>query len=72
MATLIGQKIVWGVTEPRPIVGAVPGRQRIRMRAKAAAVLFVRAEDGIRKFYLNDLGHAWSPSLEIGRNHRPS
>lgn len=64
-------KPVFGIQEPQPIVGAMPGKLRIRMRAKDVAKLFIKTEDGIRCFILKDCGDHWSPELEMARNHRP-
>lgn len=63
-------KIVFGVQEPKPIRGAPAGRQRIRMRNKSGAKLFVKTADGIRCFIIEDGGDHWfvDPKLEQGRN----
>lgn len=65
-------KIIFGVREPKPIVGAPEGRQRIRMRNKSFAKLFVKTSNGIRCFILQDGGDHWfvTPELEQGRNVR--
>lgn len=67
-----GFKIVFGVREPKPIIGAPAGRQRLRMRNTSTARLFVKSETGIRSFALIDMGHHWycDPKLEQGRNVR--
>ena len=65
-------KIVWGVQPVRPIVGAPDGKQRIRLRPKSVATLFVKTADGIRQFYLEHDGENWRPGIERGRNFRPN
>lgn len=54
-----GIKIVWGVREPMPIHNAPAGRQRLRMRNKSPVKLFIKTEDGIRCFALEDRGDIW-------------
>lgn len=73
MSTIIlrGTNIVFGVRDPKPVVGAPEGRQRIRMRLKDAARLFVKTADGLRGFYLSDEGDSWSVRSEFGRNFKP-
>lgn len=74
MSTVIyrGIKVVWGVREPKPIVGAPEGRQRLRMRNTSFVKLFVKSATGIRCFGLIDEGDTWrvDPKLEQGRNER--
>ena len=67
-----GVKIVFGVREPKPIVGAPAGKQRLRMRNGCSASLFIKTADGIRNFSLVDMGETWfcDPTLEKGRNLR--
>jgi len=67
-----GLKVVHGVRDLKPIFGAPEGRQRLRMRNDVAAKLFVKTNDGIRCFCLEDCGDRWfcNPKLEHGRNVR--
>lgn len=67
-----GKRIVFGIPELKPIQGAVPGRQRLKLRSRTPAYLFVQTADGIRKFHLEDCGSHWSPCVECGRNVRIS
>lgn len=69
MPIYTGMKVVYGVCEPKPIVGAPDGRQRLRMRSNGVARLFVKTPDGIRTFFLEDRGDTWfvNPRLEKGR-----
>lgn len=64
-------RVVLGVQELKPIIGAPDGRQRIRMRNTAVAKLFVRDAIGIRCFILADCGTHWTPVWEQARNARP-
>ena len=59
-------KLVWGVCDSKPIVGAPHGRKRLRMRGNDAARLFVKSNGIIRHFVLEDLGDRWfcNPGLE--------
>jgi hypothetical protein len=74
MANIVNgaSKCVWGVQDPKPIVGAPPGRQRLRLRNKDVARLFAKTQDGIRHFILVQDGENWAidPRLEQGRNIR--
>jgi hypothetical protein len=63
-----GINVVYGIREPKLIVGAPEGRQRLRMRNNSPAKLFVRTADGIRQFVLQDLGDRWFCYCEQGRN----
>jgi hypothetical protein len=56
-----------------PIFGAPEGKQRLRMRNKHFAKLFIKTPNGIRCFILEDCGDRWfcNPKLEQGRNLRP-
>jgi hypothetical protein len=65
-----GVKIVHGVREPKPIIGAPEGRQRLRMRSDSIAKLFVKTSDGIRQFVLEDCGQTWRACFEQARNLR--
>lgn len=67
-----GIKVDSGVREPKPIVGAPEGRQRLRMRNTSAARLFVKTSDGTRCFILLDDGDTWrvDEKMEQGRNLR--
>lgn len=65
-------KPVWGVQEPKPIVGLPPGKQRLRMRVKDAVKVYVRTEMGVRCFVLSDCGTHWGVAFETGRNYRPN
>jgi len=69
---IYGQKLVWGVREPRPIKGAPSGRYRLRMRKRDVVRLFVRTPLSIRVFALLDNGDHWVPAYELeqGRNER--
>lgn len=62
-------RVIWGVKEPRPIVGAPPGKQRLRMTNKSFAKLFVWNGKSIREFILIDDGDIWrvDPKLEQRR-----
>jgi hypothetical protein len=68
-----GIQVVYGVKEPKPIVGAPPGRQRLCLRNNCAAELFVRTPDGIRLFILVERLDCWLVDLRLehGRNYRP-
>ena len=63
-------RVIIGVREPKPIVGAPPGRQRLRMRYNRAVELFVKSAEGIRRFILEDRNDHWfcNPRLERGCN----
>lgn len=65
-------KPVWAIQNPKPILGAPEGKQRLRMRHRCEARLFVKTADGIRCFVLQDCGDHWEPWIEVGRNLRPS
>ena len=67
-----GIPIVFGVKNPKPIVGAPEGRQRLRMRNTQAAKLFVKTANGIRSFVLKEDGDHWAVALELeqGANYR--
>lgn len=67
---LVGIRVVWGVRGPKPIIGAPAGKQRLRMRGREPAKLFIKTSDGIRCFHIKDEGDHWSPFSEIGRNRR--
>ena len=66
--------LIWGVSdEIKPITDAPPGKQRIRMRRKDCAKLYVRDSKGIRSFILRDKGDHWEVDYDLGqgRNYRP-
>ncbi len=66
-------RVVFGVPkEIKPIVNAPAGKQRLRLRNKCAAQLFVKTLEGIRHFVLVDDGDVWRVdyALEQGRNKR--
>lgn len=65
-----GINVVRGVQEPKEIIGAPDGKQRLRMRSREYARLFVKTENGIREFALQDCGFCWRPVFEYGRNQR--
>jgi hypothetical protein len=65
-----GLNLVFGVRDMRPIYGAPPGRQRLRMRNDEFASLFVKTHRGIRHFMLLDCGDHWKPHAEQARNMR--
>lgn len=67
-----GFKIVHGIRELRPIFGAPEGQHRLRMRNDGAATLFVRTDNGLRAFALEDCGDRWfaNPKLEQRANLR--
>ena len=68
----LGRRIVFGVRPPLPIINAPPGRQRLKMRNKSAARLYVKTDSSIREFVLEDRGDHWfvDPKLEQGSNHK--
>lgn len=49
---------------------APEGKQRLRMRVKSVAYLFVKDAAGIRQFILLDEGANWKVGPETGRNLR--
>lgn len=66
-------KVLWGVPpEIKPIFDAPFGKQRLRLRNRSAARLFVKTPEGIRHFILVDDGDVWRVdySLEQGMNVR--
>lgn len=66
-----GEKIVWGSTvEIKPITNTPEGRQRLRLRHKRVAKLYVKTATGIKGFYVLDKGDHWevSDSLSFGSN----
>jgi hypothetical protein len=69
MTTILARKIVFGITDPLPLRGFPPGRARIRRRADAFALVFIRPpEGGIRRFAVEDRDGAWRPAFETGAN----
>jgi hypothetical protein len=65
-----GIKFVIGVPQIKPICNAPDGKQRLRLRSNAAAILRVRTAEGIREFFLADRGDHWAPIYEPGANWR--
>jgi len=66
-----GLKVIWGSEVTiKPIRNAPDGRQRLRLRRKREARLFVKTSNSIREFALKDSGDFWEPALEIGSNHK--
>ena len=68
MAMTIGEKHVFGVTEPLPPKGFPSGRLRWRIRNEDYTLARVKSADGIREFYVKEEGGHWIPSYEKGRN----
>jgi hypothetical protein len=64
----IGEKIVWGVRELKPITG-MAGKYRLRMRNTKPVELFERTEGGVKKWLLKDCGDHWEPIFTKGVNH---
>jgi len=67
-----GKTIVWGVRDLKPIRTDIVGRQRLRMRRKNEAQLFIKTATGVRGFYLREDNGHWVPEIEFGRNVRLS
>ena len=67
-AIVIGERCVFGIQDPKKIIGAPEGRQRLRLRSNGFARLFVKTDDGIREFCLEDGGDHWRVGFETGRN----
>lgn len=66
------REFVWGVPSAiPPILGLPPGRVRLRLRNKCHAMVFIKDDNGIRKFPLVKCRNFWwvDLSLEQGRNH---
>lgn len=63
-----GNPIVCCINEPKPILGAPPGKQRLRMRNDQLTELFVLTQSGVRRFFIKDCGSHWEPIYEMGRN----
>jgi len=69
MATLTkGIPHVFGVVDPLPLSGFPPGRIKLRMRPMNFAFAFVKTEEGIRKFAIQEKDGLWIPSFEQSRN----
>lgn len=67
---LFGIKVIFGVREPKPIVGAPAGRTRLCMRNDRVASLFVRTTTAIREFILEDRGDHWFADPELEQLYR--
>ena len=72
MAVQTGIKAPFGICEVKPIVGALPGRMKIRMRNKGFVRVYFKTENAIRCFIPEDKGDYWqiNHELEQGRNER--
>jgi hypothetical protein len=73
--TNFGIKLMFGVEPPLPLRGFPEGRARIRQRANAHTIVYIRPpEGGIRQFYVRSRDGAWWPAFERGanRNNLPS
>jgi len=62
--------VAFGVCEPKPLRHFPSGRSRIRMRNTDFVQVFIKTENGIRKYLARDCGDAWEPSYEQSANHR--
>lgn len=70
-AVIIGASdMVWGVKPPLPLKGFPSGRVKLRLRNTDFAQGFVKTADGIRRFYIAEVGGFWTPKFEQGANHR--
>jgi hypothetical protein len=65
---------IFGVHKPKPLRGFPPGKVRLRLRNTEFARGFVRDENGIRHFILQESEGFWEPmpGCEQGRNFRLS
>ena len=68
-AKIIEKNIVFGIMHIKPLHGFPNGRIRLRLRPNDFASVWVRTPDGIREFYIEDIGEKWIPAFEKGRNH---
>lgn len=68
-----GIKVVFGIPkEIKQIVNAPPGKQRLKMRPRKFTSLYVKTDDGIQHYALEDRGDCWhvNPALRQGMNCR--
>lgn len=72
MAVLVGLNgIIFGIQEPKPLVGFPEGKIRLRLRNEKFALARVRDAKGVREFLIREKDGAWTPFLESGRNITP-
>lgn len=62
--------VVFGVIAPKPIRSSLRGRFRVRLRVDEFTAVWVRNEDGIRKFHVADFGDHWQLCYEHAGNVR--
>jgi hypothetical protein len=65
-----GGHVVFGAVEAKPIVTALSGRFRCRMRNGDFTSVFVRDDHSFRAFLVVDFGDHWQLVFEHGANVR--
>lgn len=71
MATTYGiKKLAFGSTELKPLKGFPDGRIRIRIRNNEFVRVFVKTENEIQQFEVEDCGDYWTPYCETASNRR--
>lgn len=67
---MTGKTIAFGTDAPLPLKGFPRGKYRVRLRPNELAEVYVKTEDGIRKFAAEIVDGHWTPIAEIARNIR--
>lgn len=72
-ARVICGNAVFGMTEPKPIIGLPPGKLRLRLRNNAFSVGYLRTDTETIRFVISrdaDGNWIYDPKLITGRNAR--
>jgi hypothetical protein len=69
-ARVIGEAIVYGLHQPKPLAGFPSGRARVKMRNRTGVIVYIKTNSGIRAFTAKEQNGKWVPGWEIGSNVR--
>lgn len=70
MAGIIGAVGIFGVHDKKPLRRFPEGRVKIVMRNDDFMIAFVKASNGIRKFYVKEVDGFYEPYCEAMANYR--